>query len=173
MAKTLETKKQLLAKYEQLLSSNSGYILVDISNLSTAAITDLKMKLKEIGSSFSVIKNTILKIALQNANQPVNTQEFTGQTAIISVGEDPSIAAKLVKEAQTATKQLEARSGLFKGEYLSAERVMELAELPSKEVLLAKLLGSFNAPLSGLVTTLTGNVKGLVMVLKGISEKKQ
>lgn len=173
MAKSRENKAEMLKKYQDLISNNSGYLLVDTSSLDTATITNLKKKLREIGSTFSVIKNSIFKIALQNANQPTQTQDFDGSTAIIDVGEDPSIAAKLVKEVQTETKMLNARSGFFQGEYLSAQRVMELAEIPSREVLLAKLLGSLNSPLSGFMNTITGNAKGFVMVLKGISEKNQ
>lgn len=172
MAKSKETKAELLKKYTEILSNNSGYILVDTASLNTAAITNLKKKLKEIGSSFVVVKNTIFKIALQNTNQPVEAQTFDGQTAIISVGEDPSAAAKLVKEVQTETKFLPARSGSFMGEIISAERVMELAEIPSREVLLSKLLGSLVAPVSGLMNAVTGNVKGFLIVLNGISTKK-
>ncbi|MCK9368944.1 50S ribosomal protein L10 [Candidatus Dojkabacteria bacterium] len=173
MSKTRTQKDELLKVYENIISNGSGYILVDTSNLNTTVITDLKRQLKEIGSTFTVVKNTIVKIAFQNGKQPLPVQDFDGPTAIITIGEDPSIAAKLVKEVQIKTKLLNARAGTFNGDFLSATRVMELAELPSREVLLAKLLGSMNAPLTSVMNAFTGNARGLVMVLSGISEKKQ
>ena len=78
----------------------------------------------------------------------------------------------MVKETQKETELLDAKGGVFEGQFLSEERVMQLAEIPSKEVLLSKLVGSISAPLSGFMNAVTGNVRGLTMVLKGISEKK-
>lgn len=149
----------------------NGFLLVDTNGLDTASITTLKGKLKEIGSNFVVLKNTVFKIALQNNNHDIKLQDFEGQTAIISIGEDPSSAAKLVKELQAEKKMMNTKIGMYQKEVLSAERVMELAEIPSRDVLLAKLLGTLNAPLSGFMNAVTGNARGFVVVLKGISEK--
>ena len=86
--------------------------------------------------------------------------------------EDPTTAAKLLKELQKTDEKLSARSGVFEGNYLTGEKVMQLAEIPSREILLATLMSSMNAPVSGTMNALTGNVRGLVMVLKGLSEKE-
>lgn len=172
MAKSRNAKTELLNKYNDLVNSGSGFILVDLAGLDSSTITKLKMQLKEVGSNFTVVKNTILKIALQNANKDIKVQDFSGSTALITVNEDPSVAAKLLKEVQTTTKLLNPRIGIFQNEMISAERVAELADLPSKEVLLAKLLGSLQSPISGFMNASTGNVRGFVMVLKGLSEKK-
>lgn len=171
MAKSRDSKSVLLNKYQGILNNQTGFILVDTQGLDTASITTLKMKLKEIGSDFVVVKNTIFKIALQGSNSDLKITDFAGQTAMISIGEDPSVAAKLIKEVQTDKKLMNAKVGLFQGEVLSAERVMELAEIPSREVLLSKLLGSLTSPLSGFMNAVTGNARGFVVVLKGVSEK--
>ncbi|MCC7290020.1 50S ribosomal protein L10 [bacterium] len=171
MAKSRDNKSELLKKYQSILSGHNGFLLVDTSNLDTLSITSLKMKLKDIGSDFMVIKNTIFKIALQNENKDIKLQDFDGQTALIVVGDDPSAAAKLVKEVQADKKLMNARMGLFQTEFLSSERVMALADIPSREVLLAKLLGSLNSPLTGFMNAATGNARGFVFVLKGLSEK--
>lgn len=171
MAKNKESKSTLVSKYQDMLKARSGFLLVDTTGIDTLTITNLKMKLKDMGADFVVLKNTIFKIALQNENQNVKLQEFDGQTGAVVFGEDPSAAAKLVKEVQNEKKLLNARLGAYQGEFLSNERVMELAEIPSREVLLAKLLGSLNAPLSGFMNAVTGNARGLVFVLKQLSEK--
>ncbi len=172
MSKNRTQKSELLTKYVDMLKNNAGYLMVDTSGLDTLTITKFKMGLKEIGSNYEVVKNSVFKIALQETDQPVQTQSFEGQTAVISYKVEPTAAAKLIKGIQTDTEKLTAKLGTINGEYIDAEKVMQLAEIPSREVLLAKLLGSINAPLSGVMNALTGNIRGFTMVLKQLSEKE-
>ncbi len=171
MAKTRSEKTELLDKYKDLLKNKSGYFLVNSDKIDTATVSDLKTKLKEVDANYTVVKNTLFKVALQDTNQPLETQELEGPTAIIYFDEDPTAPAKLVKQIQKEKELLNAKSGVFEGEFLTEERVMQLAEIPTKEVLLAQLVGSMNAPLTGFMNAVTGNIKGLTVVLKGISEK--
>ncbi len=171
MAKSKEQKNDLLKEYKKVLENKTGYIVVNSDKLDSATLFSLRKELKEIGSNFSVVKNTIFKIALQEAKQPLETQDFTGASAIISFDEDPTVVAKLLKEVQKEMELVEARYGVIENEYLDNKRVMELADIPPKEVLYAKLLGSLNAPLSGIMNTLTGNVKGFIRVTQSLSEK--
>jgi len=172
MSKTRLQKEELLKKYKDLLETRSGYLLVSSDSIDTATVTDLKIKLKELDADISVLKNSIFKIALQDKDEPVEIQDFDGATALITFWEDPTQPAKLVKEIQEETKLLEAKGGVFKGEYLSSQRVMQLAEIPTRDELLGQMIGSISSPISGFMNALTGNVRGLTMVLKGISEKK-
>jgi len=172
MAKSKEQKATLLGRYKDLIDSKKGFVLVNSDNVDTSTTTELKMKLKEIGSDYSVLKNTLFKVALQDSKQPVELQDFDGPTAVIVFDKDPTTAAKLLKELQKIDKKLPVRAGVFEGNYLPGEKVMQLAEIPSREVLLARLMSSMNAPISGTMNALTGNVRGLVMVLKGLSEKE-
>ncbi len=172
MAKTRSQKTELLEKYKDILKNKSGYLLVNSDKIDTATVTKLKVELKDLNANYAVVKNSIFKVALQEENQPLEAQNIDGPTAIIYFESDPTGPAKLVKETQKETELLDAKGGVFEGEFLSEERVMQLAEIPSKEVLLSKLVGSMSAPLSGFMNAVTGNVRGLTMVLKGISEKK-
>lgn len=171
MSKNRTQKEELLKKYKDLIESKSGYLLVNSDKLDTPTVTGLKIQLKDVDANFTVLKNSIFKVALQETEQPLQTQEFDGPTALITFENDPTTPAKLVKKIQKETELLEPRSGVYEGEFLSAERVMQLAEIPSKEVLLSRLVGSMNAPLTGFMNAVTGNVRGLTVVLKGISEK--
>ena len=171
MSKTRVQKTELLNEYKEILKNKGGYLLVNSDKIDTKTTTGLKIKLKGVGANYEVVKNSIFKIALQETEQPVQVQDFDGPTAIIFFDEDPTAPAKLVKEAQKETQLFDARSGVYEGEFLTAEKVMQLAEIPSREVLLSKLLGSMTAPLSGFMNAVTGNVRGLTVVLKGISEK--
>ena len=172
MAKTRSQKTELLEKYKDILKNKSGYLLVNSDKIDTATVTKLKVELKDLDANYAVVKNSIFKVALQEENQPLEAQDIDGPTAIIYFEEDPTGPAKLVKETQKETQLLDAKGGVFEGEFLSEEKVMQLAEIPSKEVLLGQLVGSMSAPPSGFMNAVTGNIRGLTMVLKGISEKK-
>ena len=172
MSKSRTQKEELLKKYTDLIESKSGYLLVNSDKIDTSTVTKLKIELKDVGANFTVVKNSIFKVALQDSNQPLQVQEFDGPTALITFEQDPTAPAKLVKKIQKDMELLSPRSGVYEGEFLTAERVMQLADIPSKEVLLSRLVGTMNAPLTGFMNAITGNVRGLTMVLKGISEKK-
>lgn len=171
MSKSRSQKTELLEKYKEILQNKEGYFLINSDKADTQTTTGLKIQLKDVGANIAIVKNSIFKVALQETEQPLNTQTFDGPTAIIYFDEDPTAPAKLIKEAQKKTQLFDARGGVYEGEFLTAEKVMQLAEIPSREILLGKLLGTMSAPVSGFMNALTGNVRGLTMVLKGISEK--
>ncbi len=172
MSKSRTQKEELLTRYKDLLESKSGYLLVNSDKIDTSTVTKLKIELKNVSANITVIKNSIFKVALQDTKQPLQVQEFDGPTALITFEQDPTAPAKLVKKVQKEMSLLSPRSGVYEGEFLTAERVMQLADIPSREVLLSRLVGTMNAPLTGFMNAITGNVRGLTMVLKGISEKK-
>ncbi len=171
MAKTKKQKTHLLEEYKKALSEKGGYIIVNSDRLDSSTLFTLRKQLKDIGANFSVLKNTIFKIALQETKQPLETQDFDGASAIITFDEDPTEPAKFLKEVQKEMEILDARYGVVESKYIDSKKIMELAEIPSKEVLYAKLLGSLNSPLSGLMNSLTGNVKGFIRVTQSLSEK--
>ena len=171
MAKTRIQKEKLLDKYKDILKNKSGYFLVNSDKTDTPTVSSLKMQLKDVDANYTVVKNTIFKVALQETEQPLQTQELDGPTAIIYFDEDPTAPAKLIKQTQKETELLNAKGGVYEGEFLSEEKVLQLAEIPSREVLLSQLVGTMNAPLTGFMNAVTGNLRGLTMVLKGISEK--
>lgn len=171
MAKTREQKTELLNKYKGILEEKSGYFLLDSDNTDTLTISDLKAKLKDTNANYVVIKNSIFKVALQDTKQPLETQDIDGPTAIVFFEEDPTSPAKLIKEIQKEAELLRVKGGVYKGEYLKEEKVLQLADIPSREVLLSQLVGSLNAPVLNIMNAITGNIRGLTTVLKGISEK--
>jgi large subunit ribosomal protein L10 len=164
-------KTELLEKYKEILKNHEGYFLVDSDSIDTATTTQLKKDLKEAGANMTVVKNTIFKIALQDTEQPVEIQNFDGATAVIYFEEDPTAPAKLVKKMQKDTEKFDARGGVYEGKFLSESKVMQLADIPSREQLLGMLVGTMSAPLTGFMNAVTGNVKSLTVALRGITEK--
>ncbi len=177
MAKSRTQKSELLDKYKELLNSSNGYILIDTNSLDTLTITKFKMDLEEVNAKYEVIKNSVFKIALQEAGQPVETQVFDGPTAVITYSDDPTAPAKLIKKLREELDKGEIKGkfapklGNIEGAYVDSEKVMQLADIPSREVLLAQLLGSMSAPITGVMHAMTDKVRGFTMVLKQLSEK--
>ncbi|WKZ31419.1 MAG: 50S ribosomal protein L10 [Candidatus Dojkabacteria bacterium] len=171
MAKSKDQKTALLEQYKSLLTENKGYIAVDTEGVDTTAVTELKKKLREIGSTVTVVKNNIFKIALDETKSPVETKDFDFQTAVITYDADPTVVAKLIKDVQKDTEKFEARFGVVEGKFVEKSKVMGLAEIPSREELLAKMLGSMIAPVSGVMNAVTGNVRGFAQVLSQLGEK--
>ncbi len=173
MAKTREEKKQLLEQYKTALEDNPNYILVDMHGVTMPQITKLKQNLKETGSEFFVVKNTIFKIAAQEKEQPTKLQEIEDATGVIICGEDITEPAKILKDMQKEYKVLNTKSGVLFGEMAKAEKVEALAEIPSREELLGKLVGSMISPLRGFMGAATGNVRDFVYALSQVKEKRQ
>jgi large subunit ribosomal protein L10 len=172
MSKTRTAKEELLKMYQEMITYSAGYILVSSDKIDTATITALKKDLQTVKSGYTVVKNNIFKIALQENNQPLQLQEFSGPTAVIFFNEDPTQPAKLIKKIQKNMELLAPRCGVYENEFLTDQRVMELADIPSREVLLSRLVGTMNAPLTGFMNAVTGNIRSFTILLNGISEKK-
>ena len=172
MAKTKSEKKLLLETYKEILQSKPNYILVNTVSAGTPQINALKKLLKESKAKFYIIKNTIFKIAAQEAEQPTAIQELTEQTGLIVCGDDPTAAAKSLKSIQKEHEVMPARYGVLFGEIAESTKNDQLAEIPSREILLAKILGSMQAPITGFAQVLNGTVRNLVYALSEVQKRK-
>ena len=171
MAITKEKKENLIAQYTDLLARSQALIFTDYRGLTTADISSLRNQLREVNSRYHVAKNRLLRLALQNAGQPVPEELLTGPAAVsFCLGEAPN-AAKVLLDFAQESKVLTIKGGLIRGKIISAEGVEALANLPGREVLLAQVLAGLQSPISGLVTVLSGPMRGLLTVLKARSEQ--
>ncbi|MFH1547368.1 MAG: 50S ribosomal protein L10 [bacterium] len=173
MAKTKEQKSELLNKYRDALKDGASYILVDSDQVGSRQLTQLKKSLKENGANFIIVKNTLFKIAAQESDQPIEVQELLDSNGVIICGEDPTVAAKALVEVQKEYGNLNTKFAVLFGEYAGSDKVKDLASIPSREVLLSKLVGSMQAPLSGFVSVAQGNVRKLLTVLSEIQKNKK
>lgn len=173
MAKTREQKEQTVTDLTTAFKSSKLAVLTDYRGLNVPAISELRSNLREVGISYTVAKNTLVKIALAAAEKNVDdTSVFAGPVGI-AFGEDEVEAARIVYEFSKTNGALEILGAIDEdGKVLSKEEVMALALLPSREQLLGQVVGTIAAPLSGLVRVLNGNVTGLVYALSAIAEKK-
>lgn len=173
MAKTRGEKKAMLDEYKAILADKPNYFLVDIDRVGMVEITQLKRALAESGAQFVVLKNSLFKIAADEAGEPTQLQEIGDATGLIVCGEDPTEAAKSLKEVQDEHEVMGTRIAVLFGDIAEASKVNELALIPSKEELYAKVVGSLNSPLSGFAQVLQGNVRDLVYALSEIAKSKE
>ena len=171
----MPTKKQkelfVETVYEKMQSCKSA-ILADYRGLTVAAVTDLRNKLRESNSDLKVAKNTLIKIAVDKIGIEGLDPYLEGPTAIAFGYDDPVAPAKILSEFARTNKELEIKGGVLEGRVITAQGVKGLASLPSREVLLAKVLGGMQAPLNGFANVLQGNIRNFVYVLEAVRKQK-
>ena len=169
---TRQQKEQLVKDLAEKIKDSKAAVFSDFKGLTVKKLTDLRRELREHGVDFQVLKKTLITIALRDAGIEMDAKNLSGQIAVaVSVGDEVE-AAKIIAKAAKANDNLKIVGGLLGKSVLTDEEVVALSKLPGKDELLAKLVGTLNAPVSGFVNVLAGNIRGLVQVLKAVSEVK-
>jgi large subunit ribosomal protein L10 len=146
MGRTLESKQELVADLKQILSESQIAIVIDYQGLSVAEITDLRRRLLPTGTVCKVAKNTLMRRAIDGDDTWQPMMEFLiGSTAVMLVKDDIGGAIRAYQDFQKATKKTEFRGGVMQGRALSEAQVKAIADLPSKEVLIAQVAGALNS----------------------------
>lgn len=158
--KVLEEKKQAVALITESLKSAQAGVLVDYRGLTVEEDTDLRNKLREAGVTYFVAKNTFIRFAAKETGLEGLDEILSGPTALAVSAEDPIAPAKILSEFAKKNEKLEIKSGFMDGKVMSLDEVKVLASTPSKETLIAKIMGSLNSPVSGLVRLLNTIVEG-------------
>lgn len=173
MAISKAQKEQMVADYVDKMSRSQALILADYRGLNVSTITDLRQKMRETDGVFQVVKNTLFKLALEEAGLPFPAEQMEGPVAVgYCLGEAPPIAKVLMDFAKEA-EALEIKGAILGSNILDAEGVKGLADLPPREVLLAQLLGAVQGPMSSLVSTLDAPLRELTQVLQARSEQAE
>lgn len=171
-------KQAIVAGLKEELTTAKGVVLVTYKGLTVAQDTKLRRNLREAGVSYHVVKNTMLRIAAQEAGVEGLDPYLEGTTAMAFSTEDAVAPAKVIsdfiKENKLDTAEiLNVKAGMLEGQVIGLEEVKALAALPSREVLIAKVLGSMQAPISGMVNVLQGTIRNAVYVLEAIRQQKE
>jgi large subunit ribosomal protein L10 len=167
-------KQQLVQDLQGLIGLSSGFFLIGYKGLTAAEFTDLREKLAAIGSECHVIPNRLFKRAAAEAGiESLSEVGIAGDNAMVCGGEDAAAVAKIVKDYAKEHEEAPIRMGVLDGNVLTAEQVVALADLPPKEVLLAQLLGTLQAPASQLVRVLNAKLASVVYALSAYLRKKE
>lgn len=158
--KVLLEKQQIVADLTEKLKNAATGIFVDYCGLSVAQDTDLRKKLREAGVEYKVIKNTLCRFAIKEVGFDELDPILNGPTSLALSNEDPVAPAKVLTDFAKKNDKLEIKAGFMDGKVLSLDEIKRLADTPSRDVLLATILSSLNAPASKLVRTLQAIVDG-------------
>lgn len=173
MPKTKQKKQEISRDLKLRLEKAKAVVFTSFNALTVKENEALRVELGKENGEYYAAKKTLLARTLSEANVDVDARAFEGQVAVTFGYADEvapaKILAKFIKDTDGRIKFL---GGILEGKFIDAKGVTELATLPSKEELYAKLVGSINAPVSGFVNALAGNLRSLVGVLSAIQDKK-
>lgn len=170
--KVLQEKQAYVEQLAEKLSQATAGVVVNYQGITVADDTKLRRQLREAGVEYAVVKNTMLRRANEKAGLSEMDSVLEGTTAVAISPEDHVAAAKILCEYADKSQTFKVKAGFVEGKVIDADAVAELAKMPPKEVLVAKVLGGLNAPISGLVGVLNGTLRGLVCALNAIAEKQ-
>ncbi len=173
MGRTPENKRQIVADLKQSLDESQLMFIVNYRGLSVREIGDLRNRLRPKGASCKVTKNTFMGIAVQDDDRWQAVGEILkGDSAFVMVKDDLGGAIKAYQEFQKASKKTEIRGGVMDGKLLTEEDLKAIADLPSKEQLLAQIAGAINGVATQLAVGINEVPSGLARAIKQISEKE-
>lgn len=161
MAK-VELKKPIVEEISELLNGAATAVVVDYRGLTVAQDTDLRKQLREAGVVYKVYKNTMINFAIEGTEFAELSQHLEGPTAIAVCKDDATAAARVLAKFAKTAEALEIKGGVVDGTYYDAAGIAQIASIPSREVLLSKLLGSMQSP-----------VTNFARVIKQIAEKNE
>jgi large subunit ribosomal protein L10 len=170
--KILEQKKLVVEEITKKLQSAKGMVFADYRGLTVGQDTELRNAFRKAGVEYQVVKNTLTTFAAKSLGLDMLAGVLHGPTALAYSDIDPVAPAKVTVEFQKKFEKFTVKAGVVEGKIIDENGVKALAELPSKEVLLGQVVGTLNAPITGFVTVLNGNLKGLVVALNAIAEKR-
>lgn len=172
MGKRLEKEKKV-AEIKEDLSRAKMIVLTDYRGLNVAEMNKMRRLLQQEGVKYRVVKNTLTKIAARETGLSHLEEYLEGPLGIAYGFDDPITPVKILVKFAKEHDKFSLKGGVLEKSILDVGGLKRLSELPSREVLLAKTLGCFQAPLSGFLNVLQGNIRNLVYVLQAVKEKQE
>ena len=163
-----DQKAAVVEEIAEQFRSADAVFAVDYRGISVAQAADLRARLREVDSRLRVVKNSLSERAADQAGMESIKPMLTGPTALTFVSGDAAAAAKALNDAARALQLLEFKGGVLGGSVLSGDDVRSIARLPSRDIMIAQLVATIAAPLSGLARTLNALVGGLAIALQAV-----
>ena len=170
--KRMQKEKIVEALHEKFSKAKTA-LLTDFRGLNMSAISELRSQLRDASVEYQVVKNTLAARASEGTDVSLLKDHFSGPCAVALSYEDPVAPAKVLTKFSEENKALEIKVGIVDGRVIDLDGIIRLSKLPSEEELLAKLLMTLNAPITGFVTVLGGVLRNFMGVLEAIKCQKE
>lgn len=172
MAKSKAQKEEVVKRIIERIRNSKAVVIANFSKLPVVDDNKFRSDLRKSGIKYEVIKKNLLIKALEQIGYDIPDIKPVESNIAVAVSDDEITAPKKIYEFSKDKENYNIFAGYLEGQLLDKSGVENLAKLPSKEELIGKLLGSINAPVSGFVNALAGNIRNLVYVLNAIKEVK-
>ncbi len=173
MAISRKKKESLVEEITTKIKESKSIIFADFAGLSVEEASELRAKLRANDASLKVVKHNLFAIAAKEAGADINIDELAGHPIAFAFSSDEVMGAKTINEFAKSNEKLEMIGGALEGKNISMEELNALANMPSREELYAKVVGSLASPLRGMVGVLQGNLRGLVSVISQYAESRK
>jgi len=170
-----EAKRQEIDELVKCVKASSAIYIVEYRGLTVSKSTAVRRAVRATNGEMKVAKNTLMRIALRESGLVTADEIDSGPNAYVFAYEDAAATARSIRDfsKEKGNEALIIKGGILGGRVLNKDQVTALADLPSREALLAMLLGTLNGPIRGFVTVLAGPARGLVTALSQIKEQKE
>ncbi|MGI6032364.1 MAG: 50S ribosomal protein L10 [Coriobacteriales bacterium] len=167
-----QEKVQQVAEITEQFQNTAGCWFIDARGLTVKEVQELRVNIRKGGGAMHVYKNTLARRALNDLDLPELPEILSGPTAFVFCDDDIAAPAKAIKDFMDEHEALELKGGLVDGAEVSVEDALKIAELPSKDQLIAMLLSTMQAPLTGLVRVCNAPMESLARGLKAVADKQ-
>ncbi|HIS01618.1 MAG TPA: 50S ribosomal protein L10 [Candidatus Excrementavichristensenella intestinipullorum] len=172
MSKNIELKKTVVAEIKEKFQQAHSAVLLDYRGLTVAEVTELRNLCRAQGVEYVVLKNTMIELAVKELGITGLDEHLKGPTAVAFGMKDAVAPAKVLTDFIKKVKKTTVKCGVVDGQVLDAAGVQALSELPPKEVLIAKMMGSLNAPITNFVGVLSATLRSLVYAIEAVRKQK-
>jgi large subunit ribosomal protein L10 len=171
--KNREQKAAAISEFAEGIGQATNAFVLDFKGITVPQVTELRKQVRETGSEYVVIKNTLALIAVKDSPLQKITGTFSGMTAIAYNTTDAVALAKVLTKFAKDVPAVQFKGALLGGQIVPAAEIQNIANLPSREELVSKLLFLLQSPIRGLVTVLAANIRNLAVVLDQIAKQKE
>jgi large subunit ribosomal protein L10 len=167
-----EEKAQAISQFNETIGKATNAFLIDFKGITVPQVTELRKQVRETGSEYVVVKNTLALIAVKDSPLKTLGAQFTGMTAVAFNTTDAVALAKALTKFAKDVPTVQFKGAMLNGQIVPASEIQNIANLPSREEVVAKLLFVLQSPIQGLVTVLNANIRNLAVVLDQIAKQK-
>ena len=171
--KNREQKAEAISEFSENIGKATNAFLIDFKGITVPQVTELRKQVRESGSKYVVVKNTLALIAVKDSPLTQLSKDFTGMTAVAFNTTDAVALAKVLTKFAKDVPSVQFKGAILGGQAVPASEIQNIANLPTRDELIAKLLFLMQHPIRGLVTVLAANIRNLAVVIDQVRKQKE